>query len=1377
MPEQGFLQKFHDLAGPDEAFRCSTALSVRKYLAHSKGKTKDDPKDQAQANVEYSLSRLVRGVTSSRQCCRQGFSLTLAELLAEFPERLDDVLQLIRQHTLPAAGLRNSDQKDRLLGRIFAYAAILESGVLATGAAPPTSKSKKKAAAATPPVVTDVGEGLHETYGSRPYLRAPAASLLVQACRELCASGMVTAVPEALSAWDLDKKIAEKTSDGGVCDLHAAGLVMELRLVYEEVEAKGGHKAALQSWPACIRTDTYAQPTALVALARSMTAALCSSSMSDDLHYVFGAFCRWLFRVSKTRDPQVLQEHVWPCFNEKVFPTKGSTHAQSLGLRILAEIFTILRESAAGPSEDEAATRKHAELLVLGIFEQAKQGMALLFQMLNWTKGPPHKAALFAQLRITEALGAPPQPSGQPQGKRKKGGPEAAANVAGCPALQLGDDVRLQLLDKVQKHKAFGGLGGKLKRQWASALMTPLSPVGVRSSCAGLFASLCVASPDRQDMGFVRRTADQLVSFCTHTRAPDEVILAVLCLLFTASYFKRPDGASADGASALFSLREFCKEVGIKSNTDVDDIQLPVLQCVTPTRDEGNGDDEGDADATRKAVDPQEPWRTKLWAALSKLSRSTSPEMAECVGNSPDAVLRTFATHGCMSDGSLWVYRLQQWWDFIASKAPSTQRAAGRGGPKKKRRSEGADAGGLLCTANLTEQDMELRKRCMAACKVVDEEPQVEGALTKRQRNALCSLLMSLCLTLLQTEDDEEKTELHENLEEIVSMVERCPALPPEDTSAKARAKAKKQRAELLAAIPRFAAELFVRSSGLVAEATRSTWREMADVASDETIRGLCTAVRGEEEEEEGEDADGKAEDDEEDEDDEREAAGGLSGAKAARAAMFAQAVAQRKAEEAEGDGDNDDEIVLDSDEVWKKLLDDDEEGAGDGASSLLNAFASSGLEAPSGPKLTKKQQRARDRQEEMMGKFREIELVDIFLHKSGSRNPVLIEVVSDLYDSLLVAGKRAYGISQRTGEKTRANSGLKRLEADLENRLAAVVSKSAKFLSKWNVAREMCRWHSAEDWAEKLRTMFSKGASAAGPRSQAVGAILCYWFSLLHRAKILTKGKASAQEEEANSLEGWDFADELLRALLQEWSGKKVNEKWCETLFGVFAARAPQLLLRLPWHEQVRDAQSPYLQRSLLAFVSARVVRTSPPEAPGRPECILHLVGICTDLLVALPLKEAKAKASEAESSDKSSAPSSQQIKLQKEALRSAAVILRCLKAKCRGHEADNGSGGSTTADLLDASLQKRLSDRVKQIQDTATQKRSETYQLSLQVLRALRNPGPEASTAKGAKSDQSAESGGTASERKGVRRKQDGPASEGGARPRKRARSGSSA
>jgi hypothetical protein len=116
-----FMQGFWDLSSPDTEVRAKAALIVS--APHSA------------ADVEYALKRLLRGLCSRRDSARQGFGAALAELLRQLPEEsvstADTVARLL-EGTKMGTGLKGSEERDQMLGRLFGCVAIAQSGRLAS---------------------------------------------------------------------------------------------------------------------------------------------------------------------------------------------------------------------------------------------------------------------------------------------------------------------------------------------------------------------------------------------------------------------------------------------------------------------------------------------------------------------------------------------------------------------------------------------------------------------------------------------------------------------------------------------------------------------------------------------------------------------------------------------------------------------------------------------------------------------------------------------------------------------------------------------------------------------------------------------------------------------------------------------------------------------------------------------------------------------------------------------------------------------------------------------------------------------------------------------------------------------------------------------
>lgn len=122
-----FLKLFWTLAESDRAARTQAAARILAFLrAESQGKA-----DGEGSKVQYTLKRLVRGLASSRDAARQGFSAALAGLLREFPAlALGDTRALLHEAMEVHSSMRGMEQREHMFGRLFGLLALHRSGRL-----------------------------------------------------------------------------------------------------------------------------------------------------------------------------------------------------------------------------------------------------------------------------------------------------------------------------------------------------------------------------------------------------------------------------------------------------------------------------------------------------------------------------------------------------------------------------------------------------------------------------------------------------------------------------------------------------------------------------------------------------------------------------------------------------------------------------------------------------------------------------------------------------------------------------------------------------------------------------------------------------------------------------------------------------------------------------------------------------------------------------------------------------------------------------------------------------------------------------------------------------------------------------------------------
>ncbi|XP_051146638.1 rDNA transcriptional regulator pol5 [Andrographis paniculata] len=140
---------FKDLAVADASIRKAAANSLVTELkevqsAYDKLENKDDVEDKSKLEAEkddglnnlapslrYALRRLIRGVSSSRECARQGFALGLSILVGSVSSiKLESLLKLIPTLLDLSSSTKGQEARDCLLGRLFSYGALARSGKL-----------------------------------------------------------------------------------------------------------------------------------------------------------------------------------------------------------------------------------------------------------------------------------------------------------------------------------------------------------------------------------------------------------------------------------------------------------------------------------------------------------------------------------------------------------------------------------------------------------------------------------------------------------------------------------------------------------------------------------------------------------------------------------------------------------------------------------------------------------------------------------------------------------------------------------------------------------------------------------------------------------------------------------------------------------------------------------------------------------------------------------------------------------------------------------------------------------------------------------------------------------------------------------------------
>ncbi|MCL7038169.1 hypothetical protein MKW94_015597 [Papaver nudicaule] len=160
---------------------------------------KKDGLDNCASSLRYAIRRLIRGVSSSRECARQGFALGLAVVLKTIPDiKLDALMKLITDILEVNSSMKGQEARDCLLGRLFAYGAIARSGRV----------TEEWISNNDTPYVKEFTSLVIALASKKRYLREPAVSLILDLVEKLPVEALSSHVVEApgMIEWFKDAK-------------------------------------------------------------------------------------------------------------------------------------------------------------------------------------------------------------------------------------------------------------------------------------------------------------------------------------------------------------------------------------------------------------------------------------------------------------------------------------------------------------------------------------------------------------------------------------------------------------------------------------------------------------------------------------------------------------------------------------------------------------------------------------------------------------------------------------------------------------------------------------------------------------------------------------------------------------------------------------------------------------------------------------------------------------------------------------------------------------------------------------------------------------------------------------------------------------------
>ncbi|PKI65705.1 hypothetical protein CRG98_013894 [Punica granatum] len=161
---------------------------------------KDDGLNDCAPSLRYAIRRLIRGVSSSRECARQGFALGLALLVDTIPcIKVDAILKLSVDLLEVSSSMKGQEVKDCLLGRLFVYGALSRTGRLV----------KELLADNSTPYIKEYTSTLISLSAKKRYLQEPAVCILLELVEKLPSESVLTHVLGAPGMAELFQGAAE----------------------------------------------------------------------------------------------------------------------------------------------------------------------------------------------------------------------------------------------------------------------------------------------------------------------------------------------------------------------------------------------------------------------------------------------------------------------------------------------------------------------------------------------------------------------------------------------------------------------------------------------------------------------------------------------------------------------------------------------------------------------------------------------------------------------------------------------------------------------------------------------------------------------------------------------------------------------------------------------------------------------------------------------------------------------------------------------------------------------------------------------------------------------------------------------------------------
>lgn len=214
------MDVFRNLSSADARIRAAATLTLVKELQEvqrgyeqngTEGNDDGDLKLEAAKDaclkncaptMRYAIRRLIRGVSSSRACARQGFALGFAAVVGAIScIEIEALLKLIEELLEVTSSMKGQEAREGLLGRLFAYGAIVRSGRLATEG----FIGLDKGAGPT----KDITQYLLMLAEKKSFMREPAVTIILDMVEKVHISVLLNSILEAPLLKDWLQKVPE----------------------------------------------------------------------------------------------------------------------------------------------------------------------------------------------------------------------------------------------------------------------------------------------------------------------------------------------------------------------------------------------------------------------------------------------------------------------------------------------------------------------------------------------------------------------------------------------------------------------------------------------------------------------------------------------------------------------------------------------------------------------------------------------------------------------------------------------------------------------------------------------------------------------------------------------------------------------------------------------------------------------------------------------------------------------------------------------------------------------------------------------------------------------------------------------------------------